>query len=133
MAKKDVANNTDLLASGECTFVITTANEVLLKSLSKYSMMLDFITGAGDEELLNVDGLINSILEEGMTRRIKDLVKKHSFEDAQEFIDCMASCEGGEDVSKEIASHEKNFYQKSHDEILSHIPMDDGQKVIQFS
>jgi hypothetical protein len=119
--------------AGDCTFPITFPNEVMLKALSKYAMMLDYVTNAKDDEKLNIDGLINSILYEGMTKRIKDLVKKHGFEDSQEFIDCMAACKDGEEVSVEVKNQEKVFYQTAHDEILAHIPMEDRQKALPFN
>lgn len=119
--------NTDSMPFGDTSFQITTANEMMLVALIKYSQMLDFVTGAKDEELLNVDGLINSLIADGMNRRIKDLVKKHSFEDTQEFIDCIGACNDAEEVFGEIKQHEMQFYQKTHDEILSHIPLEDAQ------
>lgn len=125
MAKE--IENTDNMPFGDTSFQITTANEMMLVALIKYSQMLDFVTGAKDEELLNVDGLINSLIADGMTRRIKDLVKKHSFEDTQEFIDCIGACNDAEEVFGEIKQHEMQFYQKTHDEILSHIPLEDAQ------
>lgn len=119
---------TDAMAFDTYSFQITSGNATMLSALVKYSQMLDYVTGASEDELLNIDGLINSILDEGMTRRIKDLVKKHSFESADEFIDCMTYCKSGEDVFNEIKQHEKNFYQMTHDEILSQVPLLDNQK-----
>lgn len=123
-----VKENTDSMACGDCTFQITTANEILLKALTKYSMMLDYVTQAGETELLNIEGLINAILFDGMTRRIKELAKKHCFDTQEEFIDCMAACKDGEEVAIEIRCSECNFYKKMHDEILSQIPVPDTQK-----
>ena len=123
---------TDLMAFGDCSFQITMANERMLKSLSKYAMMLDYVTCAEGEKLLNVEGLINSILYNGMSRMIKDMVKKHGFEDQEDFIDCMNACKDGEEVSIEIKHHECSAYQKMHDDILAHIPLDDKQKSLEF-
>lgn len=119
--------NTDSMPFGDTSFQITTANEMMLVALIKYSQMLDFVTGAKGEEMLNVDGLINSLIADGMNRRIKDLVKKHSFEDAAEFVECLGACNDAEEVFSEIKQHEMQFYQKTHDEILSHIPLDSAQ------
>lgn len=120
-------NETDNMKFGDCTFQITTANEIMLKALIKYSMWLDYVTAANEDEMLNVEGLINNIIAEGMQRRIKDLTKKHSFEDVEEFIDCMTCCSDGEEVASEIKSHELSFYRKTHDEILAYIPIEDKQ------
>lgn len=120
--------STDSMACGDCTFQITMANEVLLKALAKYSMMLDYVTHADETEQLNIEGLINAILLEGMTRRIKELAKKHCFDTQEDFIDCMSSCKDGEEVAIEIRCSECNFYKKMHDEILSQIPVTDTQK-----
>lgn len=122
-----IVDNTDGMSFGDVSFQITTANEMMLSALITYSKMLDYVTNATGDEQLNIDGLINSLLADGMNRRIKELVKKHSFEDAKEFMDCMAECHDGEEAFGEIRQHEANFYQKTHDEILSHIPVDDGQ------
>jgi transcription elongation factor Elf1 len=123
-----VKESTDSMACGDCTFQITMANEVLLKALAKYSMMLDYVTHADETEQLNIEGLINAILLEGMTRRIKELAKKHCFDTQEDFIACMSSCKDGEEVAIEIRCSECNFYKKMHDEILSQIPVPDTQK-----
>ena len=124
---------TDSMSFGDCTFQITMANEVMLKALSKYAMMLDYVTNAEGEELLNVEGVINSILYNGMSKMIKDVVKKHGFENQEEFIDCMNGCQDGEEVSIEIKHHECTAYQKLHDDILSHIPVEDKQRSLTFA
>lgn len=115
-----------------CTFLLTCYNERILNALCKYGMMLDFVTKAGKDEQLSIDGLLNSLLLEAMTKRVKDLVKKHCFEDADEFIDCVGSCEDGEEVTFQIKSHEMNFFKKTHEEILSHMPVLDKQNKLPF-
>lgn len=124
---------TDSMAFGDCTFQITTANEVMLKALTKYAMMLDYVTQAQGEDQLNVEGVLNSILYNGMSKMIKDLVKKHGFEDPTEFMDCMNGCADGEEVANEVKHHERVEYQKTHDEILSHIPLPDKQSKFDFA
>lgn len=128
-----VKENTDSMTFGDCKFQITTANEIMLKSLTKYAMMLDYVTQAQVEDHLNVEGVLNSILYNGMTRMIKDLVKKHGFEDVTAFMDVMTSCKDGEEVANEIKHHERAGYQKQHDEILSHIPIPDMQTKFDFA
>ena len=128
-----VKEQTDSMAFGDCTFQITTANEVMLKALTKYAMMLDYVTQAQGEDQLNVEGVLNSILYNGMSKMIKDLVKKHGFEDSIEFMDVMNSCKDGEEVANEVKHHERAEYQKVHDDILCHIPMPDTQAKFDFA
>lgn len=120
--------STDAMSADSISFDITMANEMMLTALTHYSEMLDYVTQAKDEEKLNIDGLINSIIAEGMMKRIKDLVKRHSFDSHEDFIDCMCGCNDAEEAYSEIKSHEASAYQKMHDEILSHIPVEDAQK-----
>lgn len=119
---------TDQMPFGVCNFEITTANEMLLNALIKYSMMLDVVVDAKEGETLNVDGLINSLLFEGMSRRIKDLSKRHGFDDSQDFVEAMNACKDGVEAKTEILAHEHVLFQKMHNEILSHIPIDEPQK-----
>ena len=124
--------HTDLMSFGDCTFQITTANEMMLSALSKYAQFLDYKTNPAPDEQLNIDGLINSILSAAMERRIKELVKQYGFDGADDFIDVMTHCEDGEEVSVELSNHARIALQKEHDEILSHIPMDSPQRELPF-
>ena len=130
MKKKE---ETDSMAFGDCTFKITTANEIMLNALSKYAMMLDYVTQSQGEDSLNVEGVINNILYNGMSRMMKDLVKRHGFESSEEFIDCMRACQDGEEVMNEIKHHECTEYQRLHDDILAHIPVEDKQTKFDFA
>lgn len=123
---------TDNMPFGDCTFQITTANEVRLKAMSKYAMMLDYVVDADNAEKLNIDGLINSILEEGMVKRLKELSKKHGFESPEDFVESLLACQDGEETAYEIKEQERSFYQKMHDEILSHISVEDNSKQKSF-
>ncbi len=123
---------TDLMSFGDCSFQITTANEMMLSALSKYAQYLDYTTNAAQDEQLNIDGLINRILCASMERWIKELVKQYGFDGADDFIDVMTHCENGEEVSVELANHARISLQKEHDEILSHIPMDSPQRELPF-
>lgn len=124
---------TDKMAWGDCTFQITTPNEIMLKALTKYAMMLDYVTQAQEEEQLSVEGVINSILYNGMNKMIRELAKKHGFEDSSDFMDCMSACEDGEEVATEIKHHERSEYQRQHDDILSHVPIPDTQAKFDFA
>lgn len=126
MSKKMI-ENTDAMAFDSCQFQITSGNAVMLNALSKYYQVLDFVTNSPENEQLNIDGVINSIMGEGMTRRIKDLVKRHCFEGSEDFIDSMQAARDGEEVASVLKQKELDFYQKTHDEILSHIPIEDDQ------
>ena len=79
----------------DCTFRMTVSNNIKLMALAKYAMMLDWVTNAKGEECLNTDGIINLILDEGMTRRVKDIAKKHGFYDSDDFITTMGDCGDG--------------------------------------
>ena len=131
MGKKK--EETDSMAFGDCTFKITTANEIMLSALSKYAMMLDYVTDSKGEDTLNVEGVINNILYNGMSRMMKDLVKRHGFESSEDFIDSMRGCQCGEEVLNEIKHHECVEYQRLHDDILAHIPVEDKQTKFDFA
>ena len=123
---------TDLMGFGDCTFQITTGNEMMLSSLAKYAQYLDFRVKAGQDEQLNLDGLVNKILSDAMERRIKELVKQYGFDNRDDFIDVMTHCADGEEVAIELANHIQIALQKEHDEILAHIPMDSNQRELPF-
>ncbi len=116
----------------DCNFRMTTSNHIKLQALAKYAMMLDWVTNAKGEECLNTDGIINLILDEGMTRRVKDIAKKHGFYDSDDFITTMSDCGDGEEVTYAVRFKERNYLQRAHDEILKHIPGDDKQKDLPF-
>lgn len=116
----------------DCTFKMTVSNNIKLMALAKYAMMLDWVTNAKGDECLNTDGIINLILDEGMTRRVKDIAKKHGFYDSDDFITTMSDCGDGEEVTYAVRYKERNYLQRAHDEILKHIPSDDKQKDLPF-
>lgn len=129
MASK-LLNNTDSMVFDTYQFQITSGNAVMLSALVKYAQMLDYVTNSDESEQLNIDGLINSILAEGMIRRIKDLVKRHNFESQEDFIGNMTCARDGNAAQNIVHQKELEFYQKTHDEILSHIPIEDDQKCL---
>lgn len=117
---------------GDCTFQIMPDNEMGLASLAKYAQYLDYKTNSGQGETLNIDGLINQLLSDGIERKIKEHVKQYGFDDKDEFMDVMIHCADGEEVAIELANHIQAKLQKEHDEILAHIPMDSPQKELPF-
>ena len=77
---------TDTLNTGECTFQITGANDIALRVMGKYMMMLDNVASSmGGSDLLNMDGLINFLLDDALNRNIKEIVKRHGFANSSDF------------------------------------------------
>lgn len=128
--KKFAEVNTDIESKGDVTFVITAANEQRLRALCKYSEMLDYIVNA--DEKASVDGLINSLLEQAMIKRINELYKRHGFDSANDFIERIESCADGEEVRSEVVEAEAVSYKRAHDEILSHVPVPSDQMELPF-
>lgn len=110
-----------------CEFRITGFNLDMLNALTKYAMMLDHVTNAQPDEQLNVDGVINTILDEGLKREIKDLIKQHGFMDMDEFIETMRDCQDGEEVHHACKYRESMKLKRAHDKILAQIPIEDKQ------
>lgn len=121
-------DDTDKLAWGDYTFKITAGNMLYLDTLCKYAQMLDFVTQAQGEELLNIDGVVNEILDEALSKRVKELAKKHGFIDATTFCEELDDCKDGEDVTAKIRESERLAYVRAHERILAHIPLEDRQK-----
>ena len=92
----------------------------------------DGVTNAEEIERLNVDGVINSLLAEGMTKRVKDLAKRHGFDASSDFVESLNLCKDGEEVKAVVRDQELEMLKKTHDEILSHIPLEDSQKKFEF-
>ena len=114
------------------SFRITGINMNMLQALSKYAQMLDHVTNAAEDERLNVEGVINSILNDGMTKEIKDICKRHGFIDMEDFMESMSECRDGEEVAHTCKLRESIKLKKDHDKILAHIPIDDKQCRIPF-
>lgn len=103
-------------------------NESMLDALAKYGMALDHATGAIEGELLSIDGVINMILDEGLTKKIKDLVKRHGFIDKDQFIDEALAAKDGEEFLDRIKACEAMALKVEHDKILAHMPFENTQK-----
>ena len=113
---------------GDYTFKITVDNMMNLETLCKYAQMLDFVTHAKDENELNIDGVVNEVLDDALSKRVKELAKKHGFSDAHDFIDTLDGCKDGEEVAHAIKESERLAYERAHDRILMHVPLEDRQK-----
>lgn len=125
MAKEE----TDQINVGDFTFGLTGGNDMKLRALIRYAQFLDYRVDANpnDGNELSIDGLVNYLLSQAMDKMIKDLVKKHSFENENDFYDTVAECKDGEELKVEIVKKERNYAEKLHDEILSYVPMDEKQ------
>ena len=121
-------DDTGNMAWGDYTFKITVDNMLNLETLCKYAQMLDFVTHAKGENELNIDGVVNDILNEALSKRVKELAKKHGFADAHDFTETLGDCKDGEDVAIVIRESEKLALERAHDRILMHVPMEDRQK-----
>lgn len=122
--------------NGVFEFVIMEQVEKKLKALLLYAQMLDLISFNPDSEThcehINIDGVINDLLDEITTRRIKELCKRHGFECSNDFIDVIGACSDGAEVQHIIQNAERKYYLAYHTRILSQIPVDDGQKDLPF-
>lgn len=121
------ADDTGNMAWGDYTFKITVDNMLNLETLCKYAQMLDFVTHAKGENELNLDGVVNDILDEALSKRVKKLAKKHGFADAHDFTESLDGCKDGEEVAHVIRESEQLAYERAHDRILMHVPMEDRQ------
>lgn len=114
------------------------ANDDVLKQLEaiiKYYKMVSYISRKDDsvmDEALSFDGIINALLDDVLSRRIKDIVKRHSFIDSSEFLGTMALCKSDDDCEQLIKQMDNRYYLVSYNKILEHMPVLDGQKSIDF-
>lgn len=121
--------------SDSITFLANESTAKRLDALSKYYHMISEQAKDNDDiytEALNFDGIINALLDDVLSRRIKDIIKRHSFEDDIEFVDGINSCRDDAECKRFIESAEKRYYIKSYNKILEHMPVIDNQKVINF-
>ena len=121
-------DDTGNMAWGDYTFKITVNNMLNVETLCKYAQMLDFVTNAKGENELNIDGVVNDILDEALSKRVKELAKRHGFMDAHDFIESLDGCKDGEEVAHAIKESERMAYERAHDRILMHVPIEDRQK-----
>lgn len=108
-----------------CPFKITADNMVLFETLCKYAQYIDFEVGIDDH--LTPDGVLNDVLDDVLTKRIKELVKKHGFTDSEDFISSLDGCKDGEEVAAAIRDAEKMAQARIHERILAHVPIEDRQ------
>lgn len=116
----------------ECTFKITGINAGMLAAFAKYAMMLDYVSHADGDNVLSIDGIMNTLLDEALKRRIKELCKCHGFLDIEDFMEVMGECEDGEEVRARINERQHEAFKQAHDNILAHMPIDDKQCQLPF-
>ncbi len=122
------ADDTGNMAWGDYTFKITVGNMLNLETLCKYAQMLDYVTHSIDADRLNIDGVVNEVLAEALSKRVKELAKKHGFESAHDFTEALDDCHDGGEVEHVIRESEQAAYQRAHNKILMHVPFEDRQK-----
>ncbi len=125
--KRANIHDTGNMEWGDYTFKITVDNMMNLKTLCKYAQMLDYMIKANGENQLNIDGVVNEILDEALSKRVSALAKKHGFESSYEFTESLSTCQDGEEVAKVIRDSEQSAYERAHDKILMHVPFEDRQ------
>lgn len=132
LAKYDADQAQQNVSFSDCSFKISKGNLVQLNVLLRYAMMLDFVADADGANTINIDGLINSILDECTTKRIKDLTKRHGFDSSQEFMSTLTACMDGEEVYSEIKKHELETLHQQHAAILRYVPAESRQMDLPF-
>lgn len=121
--KKDNTN------AGECTFALTGANDLMLRVFMKYALSLDAAAGITEEsETLTIDGLINYLLDDALTRKTKEIIKRHGFENLSDFLDSVSACKDGAEVRSVCVDKERSAALALRDRILEQMPIDDKQK-----
>lgn len=121
-------------ASGECTFTLTGSNERKLRALSMYMRVVEEVSRPKqDGEPLCFDGLLNTLFDQISDLWIKDLVKKHGFADAKDFIDIACACKDQIELLDIIHKLEKCRYIVTYQKILEQIPIPDPQMGLPFA
>lgn len=132
IAKYDAEQAQQNISYSDCTFKISKPNLVQLNVLFKYAMMLDFVADADPANMINIDGLINSIIDECTSKRIKELTKRHGFDSSQSFMSTLTACKDGPEVYDEIKNHEIETLHQQHAAILRYVPVESRQLDIPF-
>ena len=115
----------------ECHFLMTYDNHRKLAAMKKYAMFLEVATDSRDEPL-SIDGIINTIIAEGITRSLKEIAKKHGFYDVTEFVEIMADCTDGEKAFMMIQYKERKYMERTMGVIKANTPVEDKQKDLPF-
>lgn len=128
MKGKQMSDKKDSLNAGECSFALTGANDMMLRVFMKYALSLDAAAGVNDEgETLTIDGVINYLLNDALTRKTKEIIKRHGFESLSDFFDLVSACKSGADVRAVCVEMERAAALAMRDRILEQIPIEDKQ------
>lgn len=126
---ENMRDKKDNLNAGECAFALTGANDLMLRVFMKYALSLDAAAGVFDEtETLTIDGVINYLLDDALTRKTKEIIKRHGFENSSDFLDSVSACKDGAEVRAVCVDKERSAALAMRDRILEQIPIDDKQK-----
>lgn len=124
-----MSDKKDNVNSGECTFALTGANDLMLRVFMKYALSLDSAAGVSDEsETLTIDGVINYLLDDALTRKTKEIIKRHGFENLSDFLDSVSACKDGAEVREVCVDKERSAALAMRDRIIEQMPIDDKQK-----
>lgn len=120
---------TDNVTFEQATFCLSTANKMLLEAYQKYAQYLDLILDTKPDECVGNDlnGILNYLLETSLNKELKDIQKKHGFDNFQEMITNLLQCTCAEEVEAEIRTSELKAHEKTHQKILDQIPVEDRQ------
>lgn len=124
-----MSDKKDNVNAGECAFALTGANDLMLRVFMKYALSLDSAAGVSDEsETLTIDGVINYLLDDALTRKTKEIIKRHGFENLSDFLDSVSACKDGAEVRAVCVDKERSAALAMRDRIIEQIPIDDKQK-----
>lgn len=124
-----MSDKKDNVNAGECTFALTGANDLMLRVFMKYALSLDSAAGVSDEsETLTIDGVINYLLDDALTRKTKEIIKRHGFENLSDFLESVSACKDGAEVREVCVDKERSAALAMRDRIIEQMPIDDKQK-----
>lgn len=124
-----MSDKKDNVNAGECAFALTGANDLMLRVFMKYALSLDSAAGVSDEsETLTIDGVINYLLDDALTRKTKEIIKQHGFENLSDFLDSVSACKDGAEVRAVCVDKERSAALAMRDRIIEQMPIDDKQK-----
>lgn len=124
-----MSDKKDNVNAGECTFALTGANDLMLRVFMKYALSLDSAAGVSDEsETLTIDGVINYLLYDALTRKTKEIIKRHGFENLSDFLDSVSACKDGAEVREVCVDKERSAALAMRDRIIEQMPIGDKQK-----
>lgn len=115
-------------------FNCTQLNLDRISAFMRYCEMLSMIAKQDPDctDDLDFNGFMNSLLDEILSKKVKEIIKRHSFFDEAEFIDGMKNCANPGETRAFIDSVEHRYYMKEYNRILSFMPIEDNQKTLPF-